>query len=287
MQLEKSILHSAPAMQSLGSVDALLNSPVDVPMVNGPVVAAIQVRKSLFGNLALAAFKLPQLGIDLTLSDGRIIRRRYVASMGQTGFIVSPFVGSTGDFARIVGGDLKSNRVRSIRIVAKDEAFWKKAIKVSFSTFPLVPQPDAGRLIGAKENVAPAYISTSAVPASAQCSIDHIEGVVVATHQGTLTITGGTLSVNGWATESTDKGVSPDEIWLVLTASNRSRRYFKAPISARPDVAQVFNQPGLKNTGFDMSIETAGLRGKQQLSLYTVSNGSTRRCTVTTDILLR
>lgn len=267
-----------PRILKLGSVSGTLNSPIAVPETSGPVMASIEIRKTLLGKATLAAFKLPQLFIELTLDTDEVVRNRYIAPMGQSGFVVSPYVGSDEDFIRLAAGDLTAKQVRSIRIVAPEIGMWEKAIRVSFSTFKLAPQPAAFDIIVTKFGVPPASLAHSGSASPAQCSLDFANGVRVDGRQGDYMARAGSFRVTGWAAPSASNGIGPDEIWIALTSTNGSKRFYKVPIIARPDVSATFGHQNMKNTGFDTSVDTSGLSGRQELAIYTVSGHVAQEC---------
>lgn len=267
-----------PRVSKLGDVEGTLNSSIAVPEAPGPVIASIEIRKTLLGKAALAAFKLPQLFIELTLDTGEVVRNRYVAPMGQSGFIVSPYVGSDQEFIRLAAGDLIAKQVRSIRIVAPEIGMWEKDIRVSFSTFKLAPQPVAFDTAITKLGAPPPSLAQSGSAPPAQCSVDFANGVHVAGHQGDYMASAGSFDISGWAAPSASNGIGPDEIWIALTAANGSKRFYKVPIIARPDVSAAFGHSNMKNTGFETSVDTSGLAGHQELSIYTVSGLTAQEC---------
>jgi hypothetical protein len=267
-----------PRISRLADVDGALNSAIAVPEALGPVTASIEIRKTLLGSAALAAFKLPQLFIELTLNTGEVVRNRYIVPMGQSGFVVSPYVGSDEDFVRLAAGDLSTKRVSSIRIIAPEIGIWKKAIRVSFSTFKPAFQPMAFDMLVTKSSVPLTPLADSKLAPTAQCSLDFASGVHVASHQGDYVSRAGSFHISGWAAPSASNGIGPDEIWVALTAIDRSQRFYKAPIIARPDVSAAFGRPNMKNAGFDTTIDTSGLSGHQELSVYAVSGSTAQEC---------
>lgn len=267
-----------PRMSKLGDVDGTLNSSITVPEAPGPVMASVEMRKTLLGKAALAAFKLPQLFIELTLNTGEVVRNRYIAPMGELGFVVSPYVGSGEEFIRLAAGDLMAKQVRSIRIVAPEIGMWEKVIRVSFSTFKLASQPAAFDMVITKFGEPPASLARNGSAPPAQCSLDFANGVHVADRQGDYMARAGSFRISGWAAPSASNGIGPDEIWLALTSADGSKRFYKVPIIARPDVSAAFGHPNMKNTGFDTSVDTSGLSGRQELSIYTVSGLAAQEC---------
>lgn len=275
-----------PRISKLGEVNGALNSAIAVPDATGPVIASIEIRKTLLGKALLAAFKLPQIFIELTLDTGEVVRNRYIASMGQSGFIVSPYVGSDEEFIRLASGDLETRKVRSIRIVVPESGVWEKTVHVSFSTFIPAPQPGALDMISTRSTAPPAAITGGKLTPVAQCYVDFANGTAVAGHHGDYVARAGSFHVSGWAAPSASSSIGPDEIWIALT-SEGSKRFYAASIIARPDVSAAFNHPDMKNMGFDISIDTSGLSGRQDLSVYTMSGPAAQECPASIGIRLK
>jgi hypothetical protein len=266
-----------PDITKLGETEGFLNAPIDVPNASGPVLAAIDIQKTLLGKIVLAAYKLPQLSIEMTLGNGQMVQSRYIPEMGKTGFFVSPYIGSTGDFLLTASGSIESMRVRQIRIIAPKMPLWAKAIHVSFTTFAIPSQPKDVKLPVVEASAAPSQFSSLAANA-AQCNLEFVNDLAIGQHAGDLTAARGVLSLIGWAAPSAEKGISPDAIWAVLTASDGSKQYFNLPVSSRADVRRAFPRLTSERVGFDGSIDASRLMGKQELAIYTVSEAAVQGC---------
>jgi hypothetical protein len=118
----------------LREIGSTINQRIDVPFQSSPVLARIEMRKSIVGVLASIAFRLPPIYIDTIFEDGRIQRNRYIPDMGKTGFIVAPFLGNEDDFVRIATGAPPTARVKQIMIAVDNPVFWRSKLKVYYST---------------------------------------------------------------------------------------------------------------------------------------------------------
>ncbi len=124
-------------------VAARLNQWTDVPADGGLLWARIDMRPTLLGKLVLAAFKLPAVSIDLRLADGRTAQFRYIPEIGRAGFLLSPSVGSTADFAMMAAGLARGAEVRQIRLVAPEAGLWPRRVLLSFRTLDIPWQRSA------------------------------------------------------------------------------------------------------------------------------------------------
>jgi hypothetical protein len=116
------------------TVDAKLDESVNVPRLDRPVLAAIDMKETPLGKVMKAVYRLPDIFIEVTLENGAVLRSRYIPNMGKTGFIISPFVGSLPDLKALVEGSERL-RVTRMKIIAPDGAYWQKDIKITWSTF--------------------------------------------------------------------------------------------------------------------------------------------------------
>jgi len=103
--------------------------PVALPQADGPWFAEVELKPTLAGQLLTTLFNPPHLRIVLGFEDGSKKSYRVVSNMMSTGFIVSPFVGDTQDFASLVShpngwNDEKKVANISISPTYGGSAFW-------------------------------------------------------------------------------------------------------------------------------------------------------------------
>jgi hypothetical protein len=102
---------------------------VTLPETGGLLFAEVELKPTLVGRVLIALFRPPQLHIVLGLGEGRTRSYRVVANMIRTGFLVSPFVSNTSEFASLAGrsrSSLDEGKVESISIVPSygGAVFW-------------------------------------------------------------------------------------------------------------------------------------------------------------------
>jgi hypothetical protein len=278
LQLGRDQTVRRPVIKPLSSIDAHLNAPIDVPDSSSPIVARIQMSTTPLGALASAAFKLPQVHIETTLANGTVVEHRFVPKMGEAGFIVSPYIGSLDDFLMLAGGVAGANRVTRIRITAPDIGLWHETIHVTFSSFNVAPQIDARDLVVVSPSNPKINIATQPGTAAAQCARDAVDGVPTAPHKANFVAYGGVVSLSGWAAPSAQKGIGPDQIWILLTAPDGTKRFYAAPTTSRLDVQQAFQQPRMSNVGFNLKLYAGAVKTQQELAIYTVHEGLVQDC---------
>src|SRR5207244_821246 len=96
-------------------VTARIGSLIQLPHEDGPLWAEIDLKPTFFGKLGLFVLKIPQVQITLILEDGRVVHHLYIAAMGRRGFLLSPYIQTTDDFASLAAGLHRGNRVQSIQ----------------------------------------------------------------------------------------------------------------------------------------------------------------------------
>jgi hypothetical protein len=89
-------------MEDIATSTQRLDHPFNLPQVGEPVWAEVDVKPTLLGRIFVALFKQPQLHILFRYADGRTESFRYVAATGRSGFIISPIIHDTADFAALL-----------------------------------------------------------------------------------------------------------------------------------------------------------------------------------------
>ncbi|HEY0179049.1 MAG TPA: hypothetical protein VGC30_05395 [Dokdonella sp.] len=271
----------APAPRALGEVDARLGASVEVPAA-AAVVAGVDMRPTPVGRLALAAFRLPPVGIELTLESGRTLTLHYIPGMCRNGFLLSPLLLSADDLLALLAGVDVGTRVVRLRIVA-DETFWRPDLHVRFAALALDRHDAARALLGIDApaaSVPDAILAPGAEPAD--CSVDAIGGGRATPARASLAR--GAVRIQGWAAPAARAGLGPEEIWAVLTPRAGAPSYYRLRVTPRPDVDAFFARPELGATGFDARLDLRGLAGTYALELRTLRGGAARRCTTSLSV---
>jgi hypothetical protein len=131
---------AAPAsLKPFERVDTILGQNIAVPAENAPVWARLDLVPSLAGRIVNILFAAPEVHIELSFADGRTESYRYIPSMGAAGFLVSPLIRNTDDFAELMSSShdqhFASLRPISIRIVPQRHSawLWSGQVPVEFS----------------------------------------------------------------------------------------------------------------------------------------------------------
>ena len=78
-----------------------LGEKVTLPATNPMLFAEIELPPTLWGRLSMLLFKPDPLYIEVTLVNGENKAYRFIPSMARTGFVLSPLVESTVEFAQL------------------------------------------------------------------------------------------------------------------------------------------------------------------------------------------
>jgi hypothetical protein len=272
---------AAPATRSLDEVRTrviLATVGADVAVdATGPLWASLNLRPTLLGRLVSAAYRLPPVYIVLRLRNGQTIQQRYIPSIGNTGFILSPYLQSPEDFLFLAAGLPDAANVRSFRIVTSRRGLWSPEFEVKLTPIHLTPQPAARALVLTEPSPPPAALSRPFISPKPQCYIDAANGHPLAS-DGVFYLAEPRLRLQGWTNPASTAG-GPDETWISLTsAESGERRFFKAGQQARPDVTKYLQRPSMKNPGYAATLDLAGFTGPQILNIYSLADGKAYDC---------
>jgi hypothetical protein len=134
--------------------DASVGDLISIPQTDSLVIARIHMRPTLLGRAVLAVFKLPQVHLEIMLSDGRSFQFRYIPEMGDTGFVLSPLVQSNADFISMASGNVGSLRVTQARLITPSLGLWNRSIHVTLEGLKIAPQAGQIQTLGISANSA-------------------------------------------------------------------------------------------------------------------------------------
>ena len=239
--------------------------------------AQFNIQPSFFGRVASLFYKTDPLRMSVTLANGQTRDFRLVSGMARAGFLLSPLVQNTQEFFYLFGTSsaLNENVVRTVRIDG-NSLFWKPAYTVEISAVDASPSGADAR--GAKLAQAVTEGPPSGLPVSemdkCEGSIDFVNGSPL----GPTTKITALLSIGGWMTIAGKEGVTPDNVFAVLTAENGRALYVKSAHVPRPDVTAYFGRPDMRNPGFTVTIDTTGLSENLAVQLAREVNGRIEIC---------
>ena len=242
---------------------------------NALVFADIALARSIPGALAGILYKPGEITISLRLAGGGQRSFRLVPPMARAGFLISPLVESTVQFARLYGGlaDLSDKKVESFTLKPAGYDFqWQDTFEVSFRTVEPPPAVDLGTV----------YTFADAVPGESisdakHCdgNLDAINGSAPAPEPFNAT---GVLEVDGWLAVSAAEGILPDAALVVLEDGNGTHQFFQTSRTRHPWAGKQFGKPGMDMAGFTTVVDVSGMRGDYTLGLALAEGGRIRVC---------
>lgn len=252
---------------------------VTLPAAPGAIFATITVKPTLAGDLANILFKPDQLRILLSLANGRKAVYRLVPGMARAGFIISPLVENTAEFALLYGDAAylsdKTVRAFAVEPASANSFLWRRDYTVSFTA---VTHPADAAVLKLFNFDAPlADVSRHHLKSAPDCmgSIDAVNGASPA--QAPLSASG-VLRVQGWLAGAVTDHRLPDAALVVLTASNGQQTFIRASEMFRPDVAAHFQQAVLGLSGYTATVDLSHLQGHYTLGLAALNGDDVILC---------
>lgn len=126
---------------AFNTIDGRFNQEIMLSDLKQPLFVKINIKPTIFGKIVSLLYKMPQLFITLKLNDGNTKSFRLIPNMAKSGFILSPLIESTQDFASLASNSsnfIKNNQVKSIIIQTNyHKIFWKSHYQLILYTMKL------------------------------------------------------------------------------------------------------------------------------------------------------
>ena len=113
---------------------------VELPALDGPILATIDLRLSAAGRLLTLLHQMPTVEIAVTLADGSERRHRLIPGIARAGFILSPYMADAADARALFeefDGKEDPHRVTSVQVDVPDLADWAFADQFALTLHPL------------------------------------------------------------------------------------------------------------------------------------------------------
>jgi hypothetical protein len=245
-----------------------LGEPIVLPKHIPVVWARADVRLTLCGKLISLLFKPPHLNISYLLPDGHKQTFRYIAGMGESGFVAAPIIQSTTDFVALAlpeaANHFAGSRPVSLSITADHGAgwLWRSSFTAQLFTAHIPAQPSVTSLFFSPMKIMPTRLAD--LPTTSDCSIDSINQMPAA--QRPINVSE-VLRVDGWAVVSPKNGTAPDATAITLTAPDGTVETIQARQILREDVNRYYAKPNMGLVGFAASADVTSLKGDYMLGL--------------------
>ncbi|KTC99816.1 hypothetical protein [Legionella erythra] len=115
-----------------------LGETITLPPSKSRVFVAMEIKTNWLGHLLTWLYKPSALGIEVTLTDGQRKHYRLIAGMAKSGFLLSPLIENSKEFALLFGEGtaLSSKRVKSLRVNAHDNGLqWQPQYLLHYRYF--------------------------------------------------------------------------------------------------------------------------------------------------------
>lgn len=260
---------------------AQFGEAINVPD-GGTVYASFDVRPTLIGKLVSVLFKLPPLMLEVDLPSGIKKSYRFIPSMAQTPFVVSPLIDTTGDFVLFMEQNrsfMASAQVRGLRIVG--EGFWPSLLwqrQFAFN-FDQINIP-ALSSVSASMFSRPLNIRSNSIDSwkasSCDGSVDKLNGMSPVPSKD-VRITGN-LVLEGWGAVSAQEGVPAEKLYVAVRQASGLVTVFSTDKRERFDVGSHFKHPALNYSGYAAHIDTSGFSDKFSFGVVTMHKGQAVLC---------
>ncbi|MHB1036357.1 MAG: hypothetical protein ACYC35_02935 [Pirellulales bacterium] len=256
-----------------------LGEDIAIPPSAGLVFAELDLRQTLGGQMVSFLYKPQRLEISVELSSGLRKSYRMISGMARTGFVVSPLVEYTDEFA-LLSCDvncLPDKRVKSIRVSPVGDVWrwWHPKYTVTLSRIEWRGSGDVGKVI--KFDAMEGF-ENRAAPSAGMCDgvIDFVNGSRLGASRIRVSRV---LSVRGWLAVSVKDGVAADAVFVTLTREQGNGTYYiRARSTPRLDVNQQFGQPDMADVGFEVTADVSGMEGNFVLGLARTYKGRRESC---------
>lgn len=248
----------------------------------GAVFAQIEIRPTLLGRLLSLVYKPTLLHISLELADGSKRTYRLPSGLAAAGFLISPVVENSREFALLFGDRayLAKKAVKSIAIdnSAGGGVFWQNEYEVKLRNIDVAPSLDMTTTLVFDPFISQAKITEAYGPAVKTACEGSIDAVNAEPQGATITHVVKTIAANGWLTVSGKDGAVPDLTFLTLTDQRGATQFLKAGKVSRLDLADYFHRKEDRLAGFEVFADVTDLKGKFTVGLARINAGRLEIC---------
>jgi len=273
-------LHKAdpkiPAAQLLQASPQKLKARVELPASQEPLFAKVKIQPTLMGRLLSLLYKPDQLFISVDLADGSTRRFRLPSALGEAGFMVSPLIETTPEFAFLFSDRsyLASKEVRAIEITAASDTtlFWQETYTLALERPAITP---ASELSLASVFDASTGVTEPIDETDCEGNIESMNGQRLG---AAFSLFGRTLAVSGWTTKDGKAGKLPEAVLIGLTGEDNQTHVFATRPVPRDDLVAFFKSPDVRMAGFTAFADISDFKGQYRLRLVHKNQGLLQAC---------
>ncbi len=237
-----------------------------IPQSENIILMSIDMELSFIGKITKFLFKIPEVSMKLSYSDGSEVSGRVLPEVLETPIIINKYSVDLSESAHMLNGiSLNQKIVESLEINGKGIKHYKDKINVTFYEYDQKMQIDYSKYntySKNKSNNVPHYTKTESLQ---NFSVDSVNGsryndTIIHMKPDTF------FSIQGWAADSLNK-LSPKEVYIVIDDNA-----YKADVIARPDVSNYFDIIEYENTGYSLTLLLDNIEaGEHNVSLLVFS----------------
>lgn len=255
--------------------------PFPIMNIKENIYARLKFKETLTGRLANIFFKTTSIQLELETTDGVRKSFRLIPKMAEAGFLLSPHIETTTDFAWMASNrsDLLPHvKQITLNIDPKYRVLWEPTVEIEILSFATPSNSiSTHELIGISPVV---DIPTDLPETTCVSAID-----VVSTRPANGPAK--QLRVMGWLVVDGKTGLAPDRVFVTLRSqSGKTLHYANSNQHARPDVGVHLNTPRTELVGFTALIDAQGLKGAYNISLAKQFNGRIEACSSPTHSII-
>ena len=183
---------------------------------------------------------------------GETRRFRINSAQARSGFLLSPHVADTTDFAALITGQSPNHkRVRAFSLHTSPLGYqlWQPSFEVTLQHFQFVPSPLPPSLAALQPLPSTPLTQTRLVPTTCAANLDQLNDRAPGPQ-----VLFDSFNLAGWFTRSLRPAALPQlPVGLLIAADGRSS-LFALQTTKRPDVATHFGEPLLQQSGISATV---------------------------------
>lgn len=251
-----------------------------MPDTTDVLFSKIIVKPTFFGLFKGLVYKREQLEIEIEMRNENIKKYRYIPSMGESGFIISPLIESTKEFSLLFSNEdiLQDKNVRSIKINVLEGfgSSWSDDLTIVLSRLEKSTGYNVNDWMDFDDFVSISSLHVNEFKVG-KCSgnFEKINDIPVSKSRVTIK---SNLHVEGWLVESINDAVLANVIYITLTDKQGNKKFINTNLQIRKDVGLYFNEKGLSDSGYNAFFSIGDVVGEYTLGVSKYYEGTMTHC---------
>jgi hypothetical protein len=267
--LQQNATRTPYSERALSSVPMKFDQWYSVPAAPAGVVRLKpNLKFTIAGRLRNMLFRGAVLKVRYRLESGEIREFRTNILNASSGIWVSPLLQNF---------QLEGPRVQAVMLTTRYSGYFQPEFQGDWVVVPIETVRTASIKFDEQMQIEPAS-SDAANQNAGVCdgSIDAADGT---SPVAARLSTSGPLRLQGWLAASAKDGVRFDKTLVMITSASGEEHFYQTHEQDRPDVANVFGKPDLRESGFESLIDNSTLNGDYTVGMAGIRDGRVVRCT--------